>query len=199
MPGPNQAQIAWVPDQKDSVTAWRRVYTVCRRILRGAQWFGTVVILAIFVSLAASLLGGQSNQAGSTVIAFLVNKIQEQRVFVLIILGLFLLSIITAWLLMLRTPKKDREPSKEEETKKREEALLRAENDLLATEQSVLKTEQRKAILLEQLLEVEREQITLLRQSQVAAGKAQLSQQAQVQIIDKFGRTLKEVWSQHSK
>src|SRR5436305_1742997 len=114
MPGPNQAQIARVPDQNDSVTAWRRIYTVCRWILRGAQWFGTAVILAIFVTLAASLLGGQSNQAGSTLIASLVSKIQEQRVLLLIILGLFLLSIITACLLILLTPKKDREPSKEE-------------------------------------------------------------------------------------
>ena len=80
-----------------------------------------------------------------------------------------------------------------------EEAILKTENNLLVTEQSALETEQRKAMLLEQLLEVEREQITLLKQGQMAAAKAQLSQQAQVQIIDKFGRTLKEVWPQHPK
>jgi hypothetical protein len=151
-------------DQKDRMLSWRHVYTVCRWILRGTQWFGTAVILVIFVSLAGSLLAGQSNQSNSTLIASLLVEIQKQRLFTLLILGLLLFLIAIAWVLILLTPKKDREPSKEEEAKKREEALLRAENDLLVTEQSTLKTEERKAALLEQLLEVEREQTTLLKQ-----------------------------------
>jgi hypothetical protein len=150
--------------QKDRILSWKHVYTVCRWILRGTQWVGTAVILVIFVSLAASLLAGQSNQANSTLIASLLGKIQQQQLLTLVILGLLLFLIAIAWVLILLTPKKDREPSKEEEAKKREEALLRAENDLLVTEQSALKTEERKAALLEQLLEIEREQTTLLKQ-----------------------------------
>lgn len=150
--------------QKDRISGWKHVYTVCRWILRGIQWFGAAVVLVIFVSLAASLLAGQSNQANSTLIASLLGEIQRQQLLTLIILGLLLFLLVIAWVLILLTPKKDREPSKEEEAKKRDEALLRAENDLLVTEQSALKTEERKAALLEQLLEVEREQTTLLKQ-----------------------------------
>lgn len=150
--------------EKDRMLSWKHVYTVCRWIFRGTQWFGTAVILVIFVTLAASLLAGQSNQANGTLIASLLDEIQKQRLFTLLILGLLLFLMVIAGVLILLTPKKDREPSKEEEAKKREEALLRAENDLLATEHSALKTEERKAALLEQLLEVEREQTTLLKQ-----------------------------------
>ena len=189
---PNQAQgmlsSQQSPDQKDNITSWKRVYTTCRWILRGTQWFGTAVILAIFVSLAANLLGGQSSQAGNTLVVSLAKQIQEQQALLLIILGLLLSTMITAWLLILLTPKKDREPSKEEEAKKREEALLKAEDDLLKAEQSTLQTEQRKAALLKQLLDIEceqlnieREQIALFKQSQIMTNKAQSLLQTQIQ------------------
>lgn len=201
MPGPNQPEVVRAsqrpPDQNDSVTVWRRVYTVCRWILRGTQWLGTAVLLVLFISLVANLLVVQSDQAEGTLILSFLGRIQAWQLLIAITLGSLIIIIIIAWLLMLRTPQKDREPSKEEKAKKREEAILKAENDLLAVEQRALETEQRKAMFLEQLLEVEREQITLLKQGQMATARAQLSPEAQVQIIDKFGRTLKEVWPQH--
>ena len=181
-PGQNQPQAAQAnqqpPRQRNSVITWRRVYAVCRWILKGTQWFSTAVILVIFVTLAATLLAGQSKDLGNTLVIVLLSNIEKQRLLALIILGTLLLLIIVAWLLTLFTPQKDRDPSKEEEARKREEAILKAENDLLTTERSALIVEERKATSLDQLLVIQREQIALLKQSQMTTSNVQLLPQA---------------------